>query len=63
METELKTETTSQTLDDLFRQLGECTYLLTETSNYLDSLKEEYTIILNKIKNHTNGINSKDLGN
>lgn len=65
METELKTEMTTPSLDDLFRSLGECDFLYIKTSAYLESLKEERTLIINLIEQIQNGQqdNIENLGN
>ena len=55
METELKTEMSLPTLDDLFRSLGECTYLFTKASAYLESLREERALIIQLIEDIQNG--------
>jgi hypothetical protein len=60
METELKTETISQNLDDLFKALGECDYLFTKTSAYLESLKEERALLIKVIDDIHNGKQDND---
>jgi len=55
METESKTGTTLPSLDDLFKSLGECDYLMLKTSAYLESLKEERAILLNLLNDYHNG--------
>jgi hypothetical protein len=65
METELKTETILPNLDDLFRALGECDYLFTKTTAYIESLKEERELIIKLIEEIQNGKQDdiKNLGN
>ena len=65
METELIPETNLPNLDDLFRALGECDYLFTKTSAYLESLREERALILKLIDDIQNGKqdDNKNLGN
>jgi hypothetical protein len=65
METELKTETTLPSLDELFRSLGECDYLLLKTNSYLESLREERVALINLINEYHNGQqdNVENMGN
>lgn len=65
METELKIGQTTLNLDDLFRMLGECDYLYMKTQTYLDSLREERSLIIKAIEEIYNGQqdDSKNMGN
>jgi hypothetical protein len=64
METELKTEEISLSLDELFKQLGECTYLIMRAGNYLEELKEDRINILKNIElQYDKQTNSEDMGN
>lgn len=63
METNLKTETTSQNLDDLFRSLGEVDFLYLKTKSYLNQLLEDRENLIKQIEAITNGIDSKNMDN
>lgn len=61
METELKTETNSPNLDELFRALGEVDFLYIKTNSYLKQLAQDREHLINQIEQITNGINSKSM--